>query len=498
MSEPMYNVEFLEKERNMNSIIEQFVEKVRLECPYVTNDQIMEVVNEVTTIMDRFPNSKPETWIELLIKPNINELETIRKSKPVPGYTSGVNVGNIGVQMYGGYLDGKGMHYDVEKGLYLCDSSNPKMEENALHDVASETKFFTQIVAYNLIAEGVFSFDSIISELDNSFSNLGNLTVGDVLSFCASFQTPGRVDDASNKDMALERIYSATANNIGNYNYNDIGMIIMKQVIEKVTGKKYEELVDKYIIKKLNLKDTYLVVPDKEKYRVTGSANSRLGKCNDPKAIVLGGFSGNAGLFMTHEDATKIAYGVNKLLPSDMIADAYTVGKKHNRGKMGNTYISLPNGTKDTFVSSYEPKNTFAYQGSTRTNSGIWVSDDPIFRGANNIFFNPSSMDINWAYVEEQIIKRDEEIKALKAEKPFRDFKLVNHYEANGEKYRLIDARKMLPTDKSVEPVIDNNAKLGLKLAFLRLYLENYCKDYQSERKSDYNGVQYTIGIRPL
>ena len=118
-------------------------------------------------------------------------------------------------------------------------------------------------------------------------------------------------------------------------------------------------------------------------------------------------------------------------------------------------------------------KNTFAYQGSTRTNSGIWVSDDPIFRGANNIFFNPSSMDINWAYVEEQIIKRDEEIKALKAEKPFRDFKLVNHYEANGEKYRLIDARKMLPTDKSVEPVIDNNAKLGLKLAFLRLYLEN-------------------------
>ena len=65
MSEKMYFVEILEKERNMNSLIEQFVEKVRLECPYVTNDQIMEVVNEVTTIMNRFPNRKPETWIEL-------------------------------------------------------------------------------------------------------------------------------------------------------------------------------------------------------------------------------------------------------------------------------------------------------------------------------------------------------------------------------------------------------------------------------------------------
>ena len=95
MSESIYNFEISKKERNMKFLIEQFVEKVRLECPYVTNDQIMEVVNEVTTIMNRFPNSKPETWIELLIKPNINELETIRKSKPVPGYTSGVNVGKL-------------------------------------------------------------------------------------------------------------------------------------------------------------------------------------------------------------------------------------------------------------------------------------------------------------------------------------------------------------------------------------------------------------------
>ena len=28
--------------------------------------------------------------------------------------------------------------------------------------------------------------------------------------------------------------------------------------------------------------------------------------------------------------------------------------------------------------------------------------------------------------------------------------------------------------------------------------LDDLVKDYQSERKSNYNGVQYTIGIRPL
>ena len=72
---------------------------------------------------------------------------------------------------------------------------------------------------------------------------------------------------------------------------------------------------------------------------------------------------------MTQQDAAKIAYGIDKLIPSYMISDAYTQGGKLNRGIMGNTYISLPGGTKDTFVSIYEPKNTFAYQGSGRTNS---------------------------------------------------------------------------------------------------------------------------------
>ena len=73
---------------------------------------------------------------------NINQLEDIRNKYPIPGYTVGVNVENINVKMYGGGLDFNGR----------------KMPDNALFDLASITKFYTQIIAYNLIKEGYFSF----------------------------------------------------------------------------------------------------------------------------------------------------------------------------------------------------------------------------------------------------------------------------------------------------------------------------------------------------
>lgn len=39
-------------------------------------------------------------------------------------------------------------------------------------------------------------------------------------------------------------------------------MMILKDVLEKVSGKTFEELFDEYIINKLNLKNTFLKVEE--------------------------------------------------------------------------------------------------------------------------------------------------------------------------------------------------------------------------------------------
>lgn len=60
------------------------------------------------------------------------------------------------------------------------DYNGRKMSDDALFDLASITKFYTQVVLYNLINEGYFSFDDKIKELDPRFINLGNVTIRDI------------------------------------------------------------------------------------------------------------------------------------------------------------------------------------------------------------------------------------------------------------------------------------------------------------------------------
>ena len=82
------------------------------------------------------------------------------------------------------------------------------------------------------------------------------------------------------------------------YNYNDMGLMIMKEVMEKVTGKKYNELFEEYIIKPYGLYETHLIVPKEKIHLVIGTPNMD-GSVNDLKANVLGGYSGHAGVRVT-------------------------------------------------------------------------------------------------------------------------------------------------------------------------------------------------------
>ena len=120
--------------------------------PYVTTKQ--DLINILTSVElnIRWNKGKPiEKIIDALVRDNIDRFETIRKKYGVPGYTASIKVGNINVKLYGGNIN------------YLGEP----MPENALFDIASMTKFYTQIIAYNLINEGVFNRSDKVKDLDD-------------------------------------------------------------------------------------------------------------------------------------------------------------------------------------------------------------------------------------------------------------------------------------------------------------------------------------------
>lgn len=445
---------------NYDRIFESFLENVQRRGTYATTNEIREVAQDMLKIIKGNKDATPEEMVDLAIKDLRDEILRIQENYPVPGYTIGVHVGNINVKLFGGDID----------------SMKRELPDHALFDIASMSKFYTEVLAYNLIKDGVFQYDDKIKDLDPRFENVENLTIGDVLSFSVSFQTDGRIDDKKTMGEALECLYTMKVSQIGEYNYNDMGMMLVKEVMEAVTGKTYQELMDEYIIDKLGLNDTHLIVPKKKIELLTGSANQSLGNVNDSKAVTVGGYSGHAGVFASSDDLIKLGQGVieGTILNENGLRDASTPGIKGNRGIMGNTYTSHPQGIDMSYVDKLSAKSNFAIQGSTRTQMNI--GPDSI----STILLNPACMSIEQAKEEEAKIN---EQRLFKGQAPL---SLVKHFTLNQNglvEYDLIDARQMVPSAKSVEPLTTQNAKLTLKLGLLNEVIKDYGREIHVNKR---------------
>ena len=443
----------------IDKIFDKFIESVRKEGIYASRDEIRE---SCCLMLDLIKNNKdctPEELVEFVINDNVKFVNDIREKYYFPGFTIGINVGNINVKLLGGNL--------YENG--------PAMNENALFDIASISKFYTQIIIYNLVKEKFFKFNSKIYDLDDRFINLKDLTVGDITSFGVRFMTNGRINEKNNLSDAYNTLFSVNVVESGKYNYNDIGMMIMKEVMERVTGLSYKELVDKYIVSKFGLSNTHLIVPIEKRNLITGTSNINLASVNDSGANALGGYSGHAGIFTSSDDLIKLTSAVTsgKVIDKKRLNDVYSEGLTPGRGKMGNVYVSSERGSEVSYVGRLEPKRTFALQGSTRAN----VNANS--HSSCTVLLNPASMSIERALENEAKINA---ARAIRGEAPLSLVKRFNfNRDGSFNQYNLIDVRQMLPSGKTVDPLIAMNAKLVLRLRFLDEFIKEYYRNYEKQ-----------------
>lgn len=441
--------------KNLNRIMTDFINEYMFSGTYASKEELEEVLLPVLKTVKENPDYDKKEWIDLLLEENVDNISKfMRKNSLVPGYTIGVNVGNTDIKLYGGTMDGERL-----------------MPENALFDIASMTKLYTQIIAYNLISEGAMNYCNKVFELDSRFSNLGDLRISDIMMFGAPLETKGGIKEKKTVEEAHECLYSASVKKIdqkgnklfiGQYEYNDIGMMILKEVMENVTGESYETLVQRYITDKLNLSDTHIIVPENKIHLITGTPNAQYGLTNDHNTIALRS-SGAAGVFTTSDDLTKVGKSATSILmPKHYARDLYTYGLLRKRGMCGNTYVSMETGVTDSLVDRISPTTSFAIQGSTRgqLNGG--------YNQASTIMFNPCSLPY-------EIAKQhlDSSKKQIGEFSYVRDGKEVT--------YKLVDGRFLLPI-REVEPIITLNAKLTLRLMLLDRIIAETEKEQKETR----------------
>ena len=220
---------------------------------------------------------------------------------------------------------GNRQEYVMRNGILVREEL--PMEKNTIFDLASTSKTFTAVATLILAEKNLIDVFDPVNKYVPEFKNLGNTTIYDLLKFRVSVATPIRVDSVQDKDKALEILYQAYPRDVNIENaYTDIGAMILRVLIEKVTNMKFTDFVETEILKKCGMNDTFLNVPYYKLDRVAnenystiitqdGSAITRYdnvpGTVHDPKANAIGQKEGvapgHAGFFSTKDDMIKLA-----------------------------------------------------------------------------------------------------------------------------------------------------------------------------------------------
>lgn len=225
----------------------------------------------------------------------------------------------------------------MKNGLLV--PSRKKMTEDTIFDLASCTKLFTAIATLKLVEQRQINLSDDITKYAPQFTELKGTTIYDLLTF-EPLATKDRVDKAGSIEEAEQILFTAYKKEMsyGSNIYNDFAPMVLKYAIEKASGMKYEAYLLKEVLKDLDMKNTFVQIPEEKKNKVAnGNYDGRYfkdgnflirtkaepGISTDDKARVLGQpmgiLSGHAGLFTNVEDMTKLQKALieNKILSLD-------------------------------------------------------------------------------------------------------------------------------------------------------------------------------------
>jgi CubicO group peptidase (beta-lactamase class C family) len=214
--------------------------------------------------------------------------------------------------------------YDGNKFI----NKEEKMEYDTIFDLASTSKLFTSLSIYTLVDNNIINLEEDVTKYAPEFKNLKGVKIQDLLTFSKRICTKERIDKVNNPMEAkniLLTSYIPEEQNLQNA-YTDMGVMVLKCVIEDVTKMKFTEYVQEMILNIAGMNETFLNVPVELRYRCANENYSTIinnqgreivrmdnvkGTIHDPKAKAIGHdlgiASGHAGYFSTTEDMMRLS-----------------------------------------------------------------------------------------------------------------------------------------------------------------------------------------------
>jgi len=324
---------------------------------------------------------------EALLRPAYNVIESAIADKAFPGATLAVGYkGKVAIHAFGN------LSYDANA---------PAVEPRTMYDIASLTKVVATTTLVAKLAEGDFpvplDLDAKVERYLPEWAADSNakdmewrhrVTVRHLLTHTSGLPPFKEYWRAStSKRETLKRIFAEPLDyEPGSKEvYSDLGIILMAEIVERLTGRPLDELVKTYISSPLGMKDTRFRPPKNlwqwiAPTEFDKNLRRRLvqGEVHDENAFTMGGVSGHAGLFSTAPDLAAFCqmllnggiYAHHRILKRATIAQFTTPQKLSSGTRTLGWAVPTEGGSSGHYFST----QSFGHTGFTGTS--IWIDQE--------------------------------------------------------------------------------------------------------------------------
>jgi beta-N-acetylhexosaminidase len=330
---------------------------------------------------------------EKKLRPAFDVIEKAIAEKAFPGATVAVGYrGKVAVRAFGK------LSYDA-KGV----AANP----NTMYDIASLTKVVATTTLVAKLVEGDFAVPlDLDAKIERYLPEWGGgpnaewrhkVTVRHLLTHTSGLPafkeywrtTNARVtaERSTGKEDTLARIFAEPLEYEPGTKeiYSDLGIILMAQIIELLTGRTLDDLAKSTIFSPLGMKDTMYRPPKKlwpqiAPTEIDNQLRHRLvqGEVHDENAFAIGGVSGHAGLFSTAPDLAAFCqmllnggvYAHQRILRRATIAQFTTPQQLSGGTRTLGWAVPTEGGSSGHYFSAH----SFGHTGFTGTS--IWIDPD--------------------------------------------------------------------------------------------------------------------------
>ena len=334
---------------------------------------------------------------ETQLRPAYDVLEKAIADKAFPGATVAIGYrGKVAIHAFG--------HLSY-------DAKSPATVVSTMYDIASLTKVVATTTIVAKLAEGDFpvpidldakverylpewtspsqtGLDTLFRENPGELAWRRKVTVRHLLTHTSglpAFKEYWRTSHS--REESLARIFAEPLEYEPGTKevYSDLGIILLTEIIERLTGKPLDALSDTYIFSPLEMKNSMFRPPQKlwpaiAPTEIDNNLRHRLvqGEVHDENAYVLGGVSGHAGLFSTAPDLAAFCqmllnggvYAHHRILRRATIVQFTTPQELSGGTRALGWAVPTEGGSSGHYFSAH----SFGHTGFTGTS--IWIDPD--------------------------------------------------------------------------------------------------------------------------